>query len=194
MSDYLCEELIIKIFKRLPPKSLLRFRSLSKSWYSCISSPDFIRKHTLQSPQKLLIRHRTRLGDFCTLDSQDKFGISVKFPYDKQCHIVGLCNGVLCLVDLKENRISLWNPSIRRKLTLPGCPRTSSYMTIGFGFDPITDDYKIVSVFNKYGSLRETSYVYNRELGYVKPRLIEFNAACIVEMKMFSETLQLLSI
>ncbi|KAI3790358.1 hypothetical protein L2E82_03340 [Cichorium intybus] len=106
--------LIIEIFTRLPPKSLLRFRSLSKSWYSCISSPDFIRKHTLQSPQKLLIRHRNRLGDFSTLQSQDKlplcgyFGIrAVKFPYDKDCVIVGSCNGMLCLFDFKEYRICL---------------------------------------------------------------------------------------
>lgn len=37
--------------------------------------------------------------------------------------------------------------------------------------------------------------VYNRKLGYVQSRLVDFNAAsCMVQMEMCSETLQLLSI
>ncbi|CAI9285752.1 unnamed protein product [Lactuca saligna] len=58
---------------------------------------------------------------------------------------------------------SLWNPSIRRKLTLPDCPRRcSSVVEIGFGFDSITDDYKIVSISNpEYGGNAGTSFVYS---------------------------------
>ncbi|KAL4554312.1 hypothetical protein LXL04_039531 [Taraxacum kok-saghyz] len=55
MSDYLCEELIVEIFTRLPPKSLLRFRSLSKLLCGCIFSHGFIRMHTIPSPTKVIL-------------------------------------------------------------------------------------------------------------------------------------------
>ncbi|KAL7605541.1 hypothetical protein Lser_V15G20563 [Lactuca serriola] len=88
-SAHLCDELIVEIFTRLPSKSLLRFRSLSKS----------------------------------------------------------------CII--------LWNPSIRRKLTLPDCPRTCySEVEIGFGFDPVIDDYKIVCMPESNGKKAGRSFVY----------------------------------
>ncbi|KAJ0453928.1 putative F-box domain-containing protein [Helianthus annuus] len=57
MSIDLCEELIVDIFSRLPTKSLLRFRSVSKSLYACIGSPDFIRLHALRSLEKVMLIH-----------------------------------------------------------------------------------------------------------------------------------------
>ncbi|XP_052184040.1 F-box/kelch-repeat protein At3g06240-like isoform X3 [Diospyros lotus] len=42
---YLPQELLFEIFKRLPLKSLLRIRSVSKSWRSLISNPQFITLH-----------------------------------------------------------------------------------------------------------------------------------------------------
>ncbi|XP_023772206.1 F-box protein At1g52495 [Lactuca sativa] len=177
MSSYLCEELIVEIFTRLPSKSLLRFRSLSQSFYSIICSTDFIRMHTFRSPQKLLLKHRNHyknedIENFYTLHSEDQLAsctsgryISITpnhFPYNRYSYIVGSCNGILCLCDyLKENHVSLWNPSIRRNLNLADCPLRGS--RIGFGFDPITDDYKIVSI-PRYGGhalgIAQSSFVY----------------------------------
>lgn len=60
MFDHLCDELIGEIFEKLPVKSLLRLRSLSKSWCFSIDSPDFILRYThriMKSPQKVLIKH-----------------------------------------------------------------------------------------------------------------------------------------
>ena len=39
-------DLISEILLRLPPKPLLQFRSVSKAWYSLISSPRFHHRHT----------------------------------------------------------------------------------------------------------------------------------------------------
>ncbi|CAH1426644.1 unnamed protein product [Lactuca virosa] len=124
MSSYLCEELIVEIFTRLPSKSLLRFRSLSKLLYCIICSPDLICVHTFRSPQKLLIRHRNHYKkeyteNFYTLHSEDQLAWCTSGGY-------------------LEIHISLWNPSIRRKLNLPDCPLRRFHT--GFGFDPITDD------------------------------------------------------
>ncbi|CAI9285588.1 unnamed protein product [Lactuca saligna] len=170
MSDYLCEELIVNILKRLPPKSLLRSRSLCKKLYSYICSPDFIHIHTFQSQQKLLFRHgssyKNEEPDFYTFHGEDELPLclergyigmtAVEFPFRRDFCIIGSCNGILCVFDYLEAKcISLWNPSIRRKLTLPDCPhRSFSRVHTGFGFDPITNDYKIVSIHNR------SSFVY----------------------------------
>ncbi|KAM3697495.1 hypothetical protein ACJW31_06G116600 [Castanea mollissima] len=63
MSDYLPNEVIIDILKRLPADSLIRCRCVCKSWYSLISTPHFITTHlnfNLSKPKtqhQLLFRH-----------------------------------------------------------------------------------------------------------------------------------------
>ncbi|GKB25345.1 putative F-box protein [Tanacetum coccineum] len=113
MADFLCEELIDEILGKLPPKSLLRFRTLSKSW----------------------------------LHPEDEYmwKESAKFPVSN-CHIVGSCNGIICLYKNIGSSFTLWNPSIRRKLTIPSHPSGDFTLAYGFGFDPLADDYKIVSI------------------------------------------------
>ncbi|KAI3753739.1 hypothetical protein L2E82_25800 [Cichorium intybus] len=180
MSDYVCEELILEIIKRLPPKSLLRFRSLSKSLCSYISSPDFINMHTFQSPQKILFAHVNNSDNIVyTLHGEDELPLclcpergyigitttTASFPCKPSFRIVGSCNGTFCL--RTEKHLILWNPSIRRKLNVPECEcpeipvSERSFAMFGFGFDPISDDYKIVRVsYAKVGS-----YVYAVKTG-----------------------------
>ncbi|GKC92820.1 F-box/kelch-repeat protein-like protein [Tanacetum coccineum] len=171
MSDYVSDDLINDIFERLPAKSLLRFRSLSKSWCSHIQSPDFIHRHALRSRKKtpkILIRHSTlcdrKYIDMYTIHSEDQFVSSnpvwldvsipaVKFPKGMGNRligkIVGSCNGVLCLFHYNKNTISLWNPSIRHVTTLPSAPNHHRASLVGIGFDPSIDDYKIVRISHK---------------------------------------------
>ncbi|KAJ0453915.1 putative F-box domain-containing protein [Helianthus annuus] len=164
MSSYdLCEELIVEIFSRLPSKSLLRFRSVSKSLRACIGSPDFIRLHALRSPNKVMIIHQvyfqgaTRATDMYTLHSAGQLSndpyvgvTAVEYPFTS-FRIVGSCNGVLCLHEYGKG-ITLWNPSIRRKVTVHDRPLLSDWRgqvhPFGFAFDPIIKDYKIVMTTN----------------------------------------------
>ena len=66
--------------------------------------------------------------------------------------MVGTCNGLFCLSDDKlsySNRLCLWNPCVRKLVYLP-IPNVTYTThggvdaTIGFGFDPKTNDYKVV--------------------------------------------------
>ncbi|KAJ0647666.1 putative F-box domain-containing protein [Helianthus annuus] len=142
MSCDLCEELIIEIFTRLPVKSLLRFRSVSKSLCACIGSPDFIRLHTLRSQEKVMFVHRVcskgphyplhtrgqhHFNYMYTLHSRGQLprdpyiGVrAAEYPF-REFSIVGSSNGIICLHEY-GNGINLWNPSIRRKVTVHDRP------------------------------------------------------------------------
>lgn len=64
-------------------------------------------------------------------------------------HVVGSLNGILCLkVDFSwdtEEQIILWNPSIRKSVTLPE-PEDASLFFLGFGVNPTTHEYKVVII------------------------------------------------
>ncbi|CAN1173470.1 F-box/kelch-repeat protein At3g06240, partial [Linum perenne] len=67
--------------------------------------------------------------------------------------IVGCCNGVVCFTDnlSSVHRASLWNPCIRKLVEIPppiAFPKrlTSCLDAVGFGFDALNDDYKLVRV------------------------------------------------
>ncbi|KAM7473291.1 hypothetical protein LguiB_020534 [Lonicera macranthoides] len=166
---YLPQELLIQILLWLPPKSLLQLRCVSKSWCSLISSPSFIDIHTRNLPHvtntRKLIRHCTTTSPrqevySVFFDNQSSFDrdddVKIDFPFTSttEYRIVGSCNGLICLSD--ENMWDdvyttvLWNPAIRRKLTLPlpniivRNPR--SLHVLGFGFDCKANDYKIVQL------------------------------------------------
>ncbi|KAH7842819.1 hypothetical protein Vadar_009539 [Vaccinium darrowii] len=172
MPDYLPPELLINVLKRLPVKTLLRFRSVSKEWYSLITNPYFITQHldrSLAAPHTLV--------RYCTFKpNQNPYsGIehySVRFDnntafdeYAKpECpftsfgfcfRIVGSCNGLICLLDTFEgdvHNLLLWNPLIGKSVAVPRpevsftsgqCP---DFCTYGFGFDESRNDYKVVAI------------------------------------------------
>ncbi|CAA0816129.1 F-box/kelch-repeat protein [Striga hermonthica] len=168
MSEYLPQEMLIKILTRLPPKTLIKFRCVSKTWNSLISSPYFISAHTqrqilFSKPQAILRRYLRPLQtelyslhrEFDCEDLKEQ-GTEIEYPFRNLTRfyfrIVGSCNGVLCLSDDLFGRpgpILLWNPSIKRKLVLPdsdnaGDQPYSHVRVLGFGYDPMHDDYKVV--------------------------------------------------
>lgn len=63
MSDYMPIEVMVEILSWLPVKSLIRFRCVSKTWFTLITTHDFISKHlnralsNPQHPPHLLFRH-----------------------------------------------------------------------------------------------------------------------------------------
>lgn len=71
-------------------------------------------------------------------------------PFKQQSYfIVGSCHGILCLVPFRHP-VVLWNPSIRNFTKLPSLenPIKVSYTSYGFGYVPLTDNYKVVAVLN----------------------------------------------
>ncbi|KAF3674658.1 putative F-box/kelch-repeat protein-like isoform X3 [Capsicum annuum] len=60
------EELITEILLKLPIKSLLKFRSVCKSWLELISSPEFVKNHLLLSTTNKDYNHHGILLKFAS--------------------------------------------------------------------------------------------------------------------------------
>ena len=99
-----------------------------------------------------------------TLATDTDIDISILFPKWEMCvHLLGPCNGIVCITNYssivtpgrKETNPSgtvLCNPSIREFKVVPVPVFTyppglkSLTVAMGFGFDPYTDDYKVVRI------------------------------------------------
>jgi hypothetical protein len=176
---FLCEDLMIEILSRLPVKSLLRFRCISKSLKSLISNPIFVKLH-LQRSQKninLLLKFTYYLrtislvrDSLSTIVEDFDFGSKLK-----NFNVVGSCNGLVCLVaeySFKRTRylVCLWNPSTNSK-SYKACSVHSkntfhSFPMFGFGYDSLSDSYKVIIVHFKnsknYVSIESEVNVYDK--------------------------------
>ncbi|XP_076948101.1 F-box/kelch-repeat protein At3g23880-like [Bidens hawaiensis] len=155
-------EIIVQILLKLPVESLLRCKSVCKSWYSLISDPQFVKSH-LAMPAGNLNRHQLvfttgpEIMKRCNLsDVFFNLSINVSDIYYSPKHIrrinvrfVGSCNGLVCINDGGFG-LSISNPSTRKFNILPNCEhqfRGRFWIFIyGFGYDASTDNYKVVKL------------------------------------------------
>ncbi|KAI3724940.1 hypothetical protein L1987_64708 [Smallanthus sonchifolius] len=134
MLDNIPFEVQVEIIKRLPVRSLIQFRSVSKAWKSLIDSSDFIARYIAQPPQHLLVWY------FDGSDNQKcvsivvdaifpKHKVYVPVPISVNMRMIysTMCSshGLLCLYgDYRMGLISgtgravLWNPSIRKAVSV----------------------------------------------------------------------------
>ncbi|KAM7280693.1 hypothetical protein ACFE04_007827 [Oxalis oulophora] len=160
------ELLMTEVFSRLPVKSLLRFKSLSKPICSTIDSPDFIKLHitnSLTHNLNLLITDRHRDEFIMSFDFNDSLtennyvNVLLQNPLKTQPqHAIkrmGLCNGILCLVR-SDGDIALLNTATRKHHILPHLSQgllkdrccVGAVFCYGFGYDHLNDDYKVVRI------------------------------------------------
>ncbi|KAL5730446.1 hypothetical protein ACHQM5_003264 [Ranunculus cassubicifolius] len=45
MAEYVPEDVMVDILSRLPAKSLIRFKTVCKTWYNLVHQPDFTKLH-----------------------------------------------------------------------------------------------------------------------------------------------------
>ncbi|KAK9663964.1 hypothetical protein RND81_14G009600 [Saponaria officinalis] len=112
------------ILARLPVKQLIRFKSVSKQWYSTLSSPHFALAHFRfphpSSTESLLIRsndnikllffengdHDTQIVSECKIEADFDVG-------DEKLLLVGSCNGLVCFGSISGCFFIIWNPITR---------------------------------------------------------------------------------
>ncbi|KAL3328989.1 hypothetical protein AABB24_036212 [Solanum stoloniferum] len=172
-------ELILEILLKLPVKSLLQFISVSKSWLSLISSPEFVKaRPSLSASNKnythhgVIVKVSTKsvfVVKDCSLRSLLYHPVTEAFDLDypgkspnHYLGFVGVVNGLICFSIRLFDRLYdlfLWNPSIRKYKKLPNfrldvsrCYYLDGHVNFKFGFasDELQDDYKVVGIFPIY--------------------------------------------
>ncbi|VVB07752.1 unnamed protein product [Arabis nemorensis] len=148
-------DIVNDLFLRLPAKSLVRFRALSKPSCLLIDSPDFIASHldrVLQTNDHLMILLRGALHLYTVdLDSLDTVS-DVEHPMKRggPTEVFGSCNGLIGLSNSPTD-LAIFNPSTRQihrlpqsTIDLPDGSTTRGYVFYGLGYDSVNDDYKVV--------------------------------------------------
>ncbi|KMT04124.1 hypothetical protein BVRB_8g185740 [Beta vulgaris subsp. vulgaris] len=161
------KDVLSDICLRLPTKTLVICACTCKTLLSFITSPEFMASHNKKSKDKpfTLLRYyiegEKSSKEYFALHPDNGFSESnlmfrelpAKFRRCNRCfNFVGSCNGVICLSDdisSYTNVIYLWNPSIRKAVEVPYPnftfgPCGPYDMCVGFGFDELTNDYKVV--------------------------------------------------
>ncbi|XP_074283741.1 F-box/kelch-repeat protein At3g06240-like [Silene latifolia] len=146
------EILLDEILPKLPVKSLLRFKSVSKQFETLISSPNFILRHLRHSlssaTNRLLITSEKGRLQSSDLDSPDNPPVPLPLPDffrpSYEISMIGFCNGLLLLGSGAD--FLLINPSTGFYSAIPGISGPVYYSRFGFGYDPVNDEYKIAAI------------------------------------------------
>ncbi|XP_074352524.1 F-box/kelch-repeat protein At2g43270-like [Apium graveolens] len=175
--------MLSEVLSRLPVKSLLPCKSVSKAWFSLISSPVFIKSHlnrviNTRAADETLVGHTCRLAEYSFYDVDSSFALfqlgsahhvpTLEFPHcpnnsqgvDRNASIIGCDAGIVCVsvdasndttdddnIFVEHANLYLWNPATKRSKLIPPHPLYGDDITrvsLGFGFDHIDHDLKVV--------------------------------------------------
>ncbi|KAL0456531.1 UNVERIFIED_CONTAM: F-box protein [Sesamum latifolium] len=166
------DDILNEILSYLPVKSLLRFKTVGKSWQDIIGSWAFVKLHlenycnNCSNNQGILVRvydgntHKWKLStkytDCSKLRGESTLDADFMEPIPRNeipyyPRMVGPIDGLICIHGIRPSTaIALCNPSLARTQTLPVSPLiSSSYYPdgryVGFGFD-IHKDLKVVQL------------------------------------------------
>ncbi|KAJ0842860.1 putative F-box domain-containing protein [Helianthus annuus] len=155
MSNNVPFEIQEEIIKHLPVKSLIRCRSVSKSWKSLIGSSKFITLYRSQQQHLLVYNYLSVDHPNCVSIVDDN-----TFPQDrvpltlplfvkmlKRFKKVGSSRDLLCLYS--DGKLVIWNPLITKAVAVvvPNVVDDKMFQTVlGFGVCRETIDPKIVKI------------------------------------------------
>ncbi|MFS7917729.1 putative F-box domain-containing protein [Helianthus anomalus] len=173
-------DVLVNILSRLPVKSLLQFRTVSKPLCALIDSPYFVilhRQRQSMKTDKVLVFSRgvcssTSAISFCF----DSLPTTVRLepPIDRTLfpYIIGSCHGFICFCSWPMGRvILLWNPSTRKYREVPASldypPINSVLKAVDqVGYDHVNNDYKVVRLTQSGDSVRLDSKVFVYSLNF----------------------------
>lgn len=166
---YLPHELIAEhIIPRLSVRDLLHYTCVSKIWYNSILKDDkfpsshFIHSHknhnfifnllnVLDEPIDKL-HHRFNHYFFCLFSKNQSIDFRVSSLFLRNIGVIaGNCNGLLCNFPMAVEHLGafgVYNPCRKQLLSVypPKFNHYCIYICYGFGFDSLTNEYKIVYI------------------------------------------------
>ncbi|XP_026383246.1 F-box/kelch-repeat protein At3g06240-like [Papaver somniferum] len=159
------EVITMEILSRLPVKSILRFRSVCKTFVHLFSDlgqdEEFVKLHLSNALNNNYLNimltgdNQIYSVDYFDASSCKINAIEIDYPFKshliKEVHIWGSCNGLLCLgiKHMEDECICFWNPSTNEYKRIPTPPEyimPYGQESYGFGYDCANDDYKLVSL------------------------------------------------
>ncbi|CAI9294885.1 unnamed protein product [Lactuca saligna] len=179
--ENLPRDVLLDILAKLPISSLIQFRFVCRSWKLLSVDPELSRLHhaAVAENDPTLLFHcdypiRNQLSfvelssggggdeDEDDEDDDDKIVRKISTPFCSsmpEFNVVGSCNGLLCLSDsLYGEPVYVFNPFSRDYLELPKSKQFQEQeVMFGFGFHPITNEYKVVKIVyyrNRQGNRR----------------------------------------
>nr|ADE43188.1 SFBBalpha protein [Pyrus communis] len=158
------EDKVVEILSRLPPKSLMRFKCVHKSWCTIINSPSFVAKHLSNTVDNkfssftCILFNRSQVHVFAdrswkrdvfwsminlSIESDehnlhyDVEDLNIPFPMEVQDNVqlYGYCNGIVCVI-VGEN-VLLCNPATREFKQLPDSSLLLPLPTGKFGLETL---------------------------------------------------------
>ncbi|XP_026441159.1 F-box/kelch-repeat protein At3g23880-like isoform X2 [Papaver somniferum] len=172
-----------EIFLRLPAKSILSSRCVCKHFYNLLSKPSFIKNHVNRNknnnPNLLFKHHSGSYGPMIysigidydalllpssTTSAEFDGSVMINYPFKPKSlnapHILGSCNGLICLKihsivnigNLVRSRFeetdyfSILNPLTREFKEFKKSGDAGYDISYGFGYDSKIDDFKLVMV------------------------------------------------
>ncbi|KAI3948696.1 hypothetical protein MKW92_014354 [Papaver armeniacum] len=160
LSSSLDDKSVEDILVKLPVKSLVRFKSVSKTWKSFIEEDSsFIQSHLSRSEAQLVIT--TTCGGYSLKVFSPKDGFQggeaihqVTLPWPLGATVPRPIHGLFCFIDHTDNYATrIYNLATRQATpwaqTCVPAQRgawVTQTPTYGFGFDPLTKTYKLVCV------------------------------------------------
>ncbi|KAL4607534.1 hypothetical protein ACB092_09G181900 [Castanea dentata] len=162
-SERVPDEVVFDILTHLPVKPIIRFRCVSKSWNSTITTPIFITTHLNHNRAKSSVpnndyllytsraMHPSTHQQLCAVVRNSDHTLTelsrCRSPFCGS-NVIGFCNGIYCFFENNNYTISLWNPSIKKLkiLTPVRIPRYDGMVTHGLVYNSLNNDFKILRI------------------------------------------------
>ncbi|KAI4303897.1 hypothetical protein MLD38_039479 [Melastoma candidum] len=152
------DDIVMDILSRLPVKTLMRFKCVSKGWHAVISNPHFVKMHLQRvvegnwvSSQRIIKTDPLQSLNYEAFEGVDCDETPVECYHDLRVNpdyytdLVGSCNGLVCVQG--KDAMLLLNPCTRQFKIIPGSGsdlEDQREFFHGLGYDPVADDYKFI--------------------------------------------------
>ncbi|CAN0897111.1 F-box protein At4g22390 [Linum grandiflorum] len=168
-ADLIPQEITANILLRLRAKDLVKCRRVSKQWLSIIEDPQFIRSQLCYSLYTKSSNSAIFVQDRISYAASDDISSSTPPTYydpTLKLQLMGSCHGLVCFCLFNyPHDFVIVNPSTGEEHT-PSNPTKEARVVdtltaCGFGYDELSDDYKVVRILHTRSAAdpRNRSYI-----------------------------------
>ncbi|GMN27844.1 hypothetical protein TIFTF001_001824 [Ficus carica] len=158
--ESLPREIIHAILSKLPISSLIRFKCVCRAWRMLAQDPqllDLLKNRSLAENQCLIfhtdypICNQLQFVDLMANNKEEDKLKKIQTPIP-QFNVVLSCSGLLLLSDSLCNIAYVFNPFTKDCRQLPSIQTQypNQKVVLGFGFEPMTKEYKVVKIIYYY--------------------------------------------